>query len=64
VLPGQIMRKELPPEKSGSVVKFATKKPPERFASIKAGLDVRPFFYLKFDILIFFRSSNTASPNT
>ncbi|KAF9460917.1 argonaute-like protein [Collybia nuda] len=40
VPPGQIMRKQVPPEKTKSVVEFSTKKPAERFASIRAGLDV------------------------
>lgn len=41
VPPGQIMRKQIPPEKTKSVVEFSTKKPVERLASIRAGLEVR-----------------------
>ncbi|KAH9853511.1 argonaute-like protein [Lenzites betulinus] len=37
---GQIMRKQVPPEKTKDVLDFATKKPQERLASIKAGLGV------------------------
>ncbi|PSS05393.1 hypothetical protein PHLCEN_2v3882 [Hermanssonia centrifuga] len=37
---GQIMRKQVPPEKTKAVLDFATKRPPERLASIKAGLGV------------------------
>ncbi|KAI0750722.1 argonaute-like protein [Daedaleopsis nitida] len=37
---GQIMRKQVPADKTKSVVEFATKKPNERLASIRAGLGV------------------------
>lgn len=40
VLPGQIMRKQVPPEKTKDVLEFATKKPAERLNSIKASLGV------------------------
>jgi len=40
VPPGQIMKKQLPPEKTKDVLDFATMKPVERFASIKRGLDI------------------------
>ncbi|PCH41081.1 Piwi-domain-containing protein [Wolfiporia cocos MD-104 SS10] len=40
VEPGQIMKKQVPPEKTNDVLQFATKKPPERLASIAAGLGV------------------------
>ncbi|KAJ3796816.1 argonaute-like protein [Lentinula aff. detonsa] len=40
VPPGQIMRKQVPPEKTKDVVEFATKKPQERLRSIEAGLQV------------------------
>ncbi|KAH9965908.1 argonaute-like protein [Russula dissimulans] len=40
VPPGQIMRKQVPPEKTNSVLEFATKKPHERLASICNGLAV------------------------
>jgi eukaryotic translation initiation factor 2C len=46
VPPGQIIRKQVPPEKTKDVVEFATKKPPERLASIRQGLDVRFLFFL------------------
>lgn len=34
------MRKQVPPEKTKDVLDFATKKPHDRLASIKAGLGV------------------------
>lgn len=37
---GQIMRKQVPPEKTKDVLEFATKKPAERLRSIKNGLSV------------------------
>ncbi|THV08479.1 argonaute-like protein [Dendrothele bispora CBS 962.96] len=37
---GQIMRKQVPPEKTKSVLDFATKKPEDRLTSIKNGLEV------------------------
>ena len=37
---GQIMRKQIPPEKTSEVLAFATKRPPERLSSIRAGLGV------------------------
>lgn len=40
VPPGQIMRKQVPPEKTKDVLEFATKKPEDRLASIRAGLGV------------------------
>ncbi|KAF8205042.1 argonaute-like protein [Pholiota molesta] len=40
VPPGQIMRKQIPAEKTKDVLEFATKKPRERLESIKNGLDV------------------------
>jgi eukaryotic translation initiation factor 2C len=40
VTAGQIMRKQVPPEKTKDVLDFATKKPQERLASITAGLGV------------------------
>ncbi|RDB19427.1 Protein argonaute-2 [Hypsizygus marmoreus] len=40
VPPGQIMRKQVPPEKTKAVVEFATKKPAERLASIRQGIQV------------------------
>ncbi|KAI0702894.1 argonaute-like protein [Cytidiella melzeri] len=40
VPPGQIMRKQVPPERTKAVLEFATKKPHERLASIREGLGV------------------------
>ncbi|KAJ7129589.1 Piwi domain-containing protein, partial [Mycena epipterygia] len=40
VPPGQLMRKQVPPEKTKDVLDFATKKPAERLRSIKDGLGV------------------------
>jgi len=40
VPPGQIMRKQVPPDKRNSVLKFATKRPNDRLASICNGLNV------------------------
>lgn len=40
VPPGQIMRRQVPPEKTKDVLEFATKKPADRLESIKRGLQV------------------------
>ncbi|KAJ7781167.1 argonaute-like protein [Mycena metata] len=40
VPPGQLMRKQVPPEKTKDVLDFATKKPHERLRSIVNGLEV------------------------
>ncbi|KAI0375597.1 argonaute-like protein [Pilatotrama ljubarskyi] len=40
IFEGQIMRKQVPPEKTKDVLDFATKKPQERLGSIKNGLGV------------------------
>ncbi|THH32884.1 hypothetical protein EUX98_g1281 [Antrodiella citrinella] len=40
VPPGQIMRKQVPPEKTSDVLAFSTKRPEERLQSIRAGLGV------------------------
>ncbi|KAG9317400.1 argonaute-like protein [Chiua virens] len=40
VPPGQIMRKQVPPEKTKDVLDFATKKPQDRLQSITNGLSV------------------------
>ncbi|KAF8974495.1 argonaute-like protein [Flammula alnicola] len=40
VPPGQIMRKQIPPEKTKDVLDFATKRPRDRLESIKNGLSV------------------------
>ncbi|KAF8812506.1 argonaute-like protein [Phlegmacium glaucopus] len=38
--PGQIMRRQIPPERTKDVLDFATKRPRDRLESIKAGLAV------------------------
>ena len=43
VPPGQIVRKQIPPEKTKDVLDFATKKPHARLESIKNGLEVIGF---------------------
>jgi eukaryotic translation initiation factor 2C len=40
VPPGQIMRKQVPPEKTKDVLEFATKRPLDRLQSISNGLSV------------------------
>jgi eukaryotic translation initiation factor 2C len=40
VPPGQIMRRQIPPELVKQVLDFATKRPPERLQSIRNGLEV------------------------
>ncbi|KAJ7932831.1 argonaute-like protein [Mycena leptocephala] len=40
VLPGQLVRKEVPDEKKAALVEFATMKPKERLESIRKGLQV------------------------
>ncbi|KZT20385.1 argonaute-like protein [Neolentinus lepideus HHB14362 ss-1] len=40
VPPGQIMRKQVPPEKTKDVLDFATKRPEDRLQSIRNGLSV------------------------
>lgn len=40
VVPGQIMRKQVPPEKTKDVLEFATQKPEARLTSIRNGLGV------------------------
>ena len=40
VIPGQIMRKQVPPEKTKDVLEFATQKPEARLTSIRNGLAV------------------------
>jgi eukaryotic translation initiation factor 2C len=42
VPPGQIMRKQVPSDKTNSVLEFATKRPRERLESICNGLGVCP----------------------
>lgn len=41
VPPGQIMRKQVPPERTKDVLDFATMRPKDRLASIRNGLSVR-----------------------
>lgn len=40
VVAGQIMRRQVPPEKTKDVLDFATKRPDQRLASIRNGLGV------------------------
>ena len=40
MLPGQIMRKQVPPEKTKDVLDFSTMKPVEKLNSIRNGLGV------------------------
>ncbi|KAJ7068346.1 argonaute-like protein [Mycena amicta] len=40
VTPGQLMRKQVPPEKTKDVLDFATKRPADRLRSIKNGLEL------------------------
>lgn len=40
VVPGQIMRKQFPEDKTNEMVEFARKVPAERLAAIKKGLEV------------------------
>ncbi|CAE6432983.1 unnamed protein product, partial [Rhizoctonia solani] len=40
IIPGQLMRKQVPPELTNSVLTFSTKKPKERLNSIVAGHSV------------------------
>jgi eukaryotic translation initiation factor 2C len=49
---GQIMRKQVPPEKTKDVLEFATKKPQDRLASIRAGLQVRHFIILSLKVIL------------
>lgn len=53
---GQIMRKQIPPEKTKDVLEFATKRPRERLESIKNGLTVRlsDMLYIAEYITLFF----------
>lgn len=46
------MRKQVPPEKTKDVLEFATKRPEDRLASIRAGLAVRSLFSSSRDVLI------------
>ncbi|KAF7292384.1 Argonaute-like protein [Mycena chlorophos] len=40
VAPGQLMRKQVPPEKTKDVLDFATKRPSDRLRSIRQGLEL------------------------
>ena len=44
VLPGQLMRKQFPEDKTNDMVEFARKKPAERLAAIREGLQVGLMF--------------------
>ncbi|GJJ07624.1 hypothetical protein Clacol_001828 [Clathrus columnatus] len=58
--PGQIMRKQVPPEKTRDVLQFSTQKPGDRLASIRSGLSV--FEYDRSEYLRSFGMSvNTAA---
>ena len=67
VIEGQIMRKQLSPAHTKSMVELSTKKPQDRLNSIREGLGVRhrisdwvKYLYL---LLTCFRSSNTVNRN-
>jgi eukaryotic translation initiation factor 2C len=45
VLPGQLVKKEVPDDKKAALVEFATMAPKDRLASIKKGLEVRFFVH-------------------
>jgi eukaryotic translation initiation factor 2C len=51
VPPGQIMRKQVPPEKTKAVLDFANKKPADRLASIKTGLQVFDLLWLPWSMV-------------
>ena len=40
-MPGQIMRKQIPPDMTSEIVEFSKMTPAQRLTSIRAGLDVR-----------------------
>jgi len=61
VPPGQIMRKQVPPDKAKLVLEFATKKPQERLGSIRKGLEVLDYGNSEY-IDSFEMSVNTESP--
>jgi eukaryotic translation initiation factor 2C len=44
VPPGQIMRKQIPPNKTNDVLEFSKKRPDERFGTIQRGTQVAFFF--------------------
>lgn len=44
VLPGQLMRKQFPEDKTNEMVEFARKKPHERLQAIQRGLQVTLYF--------------------
>ncbi|KAH8999091.1 argonaute-like protein [Lactarius akahatsu] len=56
VPPGQILRKQVPPDKTNFVLKFATKRPIDRLGSIVNGLGVLEYgqsdYVREFDIII------------
>ena len=45
MLPGQICKKQIPPEKTNDVLEFSTKKPQDRLQSIRNGLAVRSVIF-------------------
>jgi len=46
VPPGQIMRKQIPADKTSLVMEFSKKAPADRLASIRAGLGVSSIYSL------------------
>ncbi|KAJ3505889.1 hypothetical protein NLJ89_g7177 [Agrocybe chaxingu] len=61
VPPGQIMRKQIPPEKTKDVLDFATKKPRERLESIRTGLEVLAYGQSEY-VRQFGMNVNTTNP--
>ena len=63
-MPGQIMRKQIPPDMTSEIVEFSKMTPPQRLSSIRAGLDVREItillLYVPHDL---FRSYNMDKAN-
>lgn len=64
VPPGQIMRKQVPPQKTKDVVEFATKRPADRLASISQGIDVGCLISDNEYYLTCSSSSRLVNPNT
>jgi eukaryotic translation initiation factor 2C len=59
--PGQIMRKQVPPEKTKDVLEFATKRPGDRLQSIKNGLSVLAYGQSEY-VRQFGMNVNTSGP--
>ena len=66
-MPGQIMRKQIPADKTTDVVEFSKMNPAQRLASITAGLNVREITITIYMFLIYpffyFRSYNMDKAN-